>query len=520
VNRGLRSRPGPSAVGARAAAVFLGCIGVALSLGVVARSAAPRPGPSFAAAKHYPTGGGPISVASADLNGDAKPDLATANDAGSVSILLNQGRGRFAIKRDYATGQHPYLIRAGDLNVDGKPDLVTANESRATSLWVFLNRGDGSFEAGRNYPIPNGTSSNVAIADLGGDGKPDLVVESNDASTVSVLVNHGDGTFEASRNYATGKGPDAVATGDLNGDGKPDLVTRNKASVSVLFNRGDGSFEGKRDYAAGGGGSFSPAIVDVSGDDKPDLVFDSNAPVAGVSVMLNSGDGSFRAVDDYLGCWPCFDLSQGSRVDAIAVADLNGDGMPDIATKLSYQQLHQESLGAVSVFLNKGNGTFKGQRSYRTGLADSYDLSPERLAINDLNGDRAPELTTVDFGISVLVNRGDGTFRPRLDYTGGGSVVTDDLNGDGKPDVVTTGKNSVLVLINTPGLCNVQYVVGTTLAAAKARLARAHCRVGKLRRRYARSTRKGRVISQKPKFGAVRHGGAKVKLVVSKGRRK
>jgi beta-lactam-binding protein with PASTA domain len=66
----------------------------------------------------------------------------------------------------------------------------------------------------------------------------------------------------------------------------------------------------------------------------------------------------------------------------------------------------------------------------------------------------------------------------------------------------------------------VQYVVGTTLAAAKARLARAHCRVGKLRRRYARSTRKGRVISQKPKFGAVRHGGAKVKLVVSKGRRK
>jgi hypothetical protein len=94
----------------------------------------------------------------------------------------------------------------------------------------------------------------------------------------SVLLNNGEGSFDVRRDYATGKGPDAVAAGDLNGDGKPDLVTRNKGSVSVLFNRGDGSFEGKRDYPAGGGGSFSPAIVDVSGDDKPDLASTRTLP--------------------------------------------------------------------------------------------------------------------------------------------------------------------------------------------------------------------------------------------------
>jgi hypothetical protein len=213
-------------------------------------------------------------------------------------------------------------------------------------------------------------------------------------------------------------------------------------------------------------------------------------------------------------------------VDAIAVADLNGDGMPDVATKLSYPQGDQESLGVVSVFLNKGNGTFKGQRSYKTGSADSYDLSPERLAIDDLNGDHAPELATVDFRISVLVNRGDGSFRPRLDYPGagsaafsGGSLVSDDLNGDGKPDLVTTGEHSVRVLINTPGLCNVQYVVGLTLAAAKARLARVNCRVGKIRRVRSK-VKASRVISQKPKFGAALHGGGRVNLVISRGRRR
>jgi hypothetical protein len=172
------------------------------------------------------------------------------------------------------------------------------------------------------------------------------------------------------------------------------------------------------------------------------------------------------------------------------------------------------------VFLNKGGGTFKAQRAYRTGSADVYGFSRQRLETSDLNGDDKPDLVTADAGLSVLVNRGDGSFPLQLDYPGGGSVTSGDLNGDGKPDLMTTGSGSLRVLINMPGLCNVQDVKGVAVTAAGRKLARVNCRVGKVSRAHSKRIKKGRVISQKPEFGAVRPGGSKVSLVLSLGRKR
>jgi hypothetical protein len=500
--------------GTRGCAVLLACVGSGLVPGAVARSAA-GPAPSFAAAKSYATGKDPGAIAIADLNGDGKPDLVTANSGKTVSVLLSRGQGSFEPKRSYATGGSHSLTLA-DLNGDGKPDLVIANRL-ADTVFVLLNRSDGSFEAKRSYATGLGPDS-LAIADVNGDGKPDLVTANSDADTVSVLLNRGDGSFEAKRDYATGRGPDSLAIADLNGDGSSDLVTANADSntVSVLLNRGDGSFEAARDYAAEDGPRLL-RLADLNGDGMPDILFISTNPVApSLVVLLNNGDGSFQAGQYYETTCPC---SGSNEVDSVAIADLNGDGSLDVATRLSYElESWRDPESSVSVFLNKGDGTFKELRSYKTGRNPG---AANQVVAGDLNGDGKPDLATPLGRPSVLVNRGDGTFELKLEYPGARTAFAiADLNGDGKPDLVTTGQSSLHVLINTPGLCNVQGVLGMTPAAAKPKLARVNCRAGKVSRLYSKWVKKGRVISQKPRFGAVLPGGGKVNLVISRGRRK
>jgi hypothetical protein len=186
------------------------------------------------------------------------------------------------------------------------------------------------------------------------------------------------------------------------------------------------------------------------------------------------------------------------------------------------------TLGVATLFASSAP-SFAGARSYATGLA------PVSVAIGDLNGDGKPDLVTANYledgAVSVLLNGGDGSFRAKLDYgTGGGpySVAIGDLNGDRKPDLVTAnigmdGNNrgkTVSVLLNSPGLCTVQDVKGQTLPAAKRTIARANCRVGKIRRAYSKSVKRGRVISQKPKPYTVLPNRGKVNLVVSRGRKR
>jgi hypothetical protein len=514
--------------GTRCCAVLLACGGLTLTLGVAALLATSEsPAPSFAAAKKYATAKNPEhdppstgSPAVADLNGDGRPDIVAATPGwDKVSVLLNRGDGSFKPKRSYATGADPWLLQIADLNGDGKPDRVTGNHvwKRPGTVSVLLNRGDGSFAAKRDYATRKAVYSQLAIGDLNGDGKPDLVAANNAAATLSVLLNRGDGSFEAKHDYATGREPNSPAIADLNSDGKPDLAVANGASntISVLLNRGDGSFEAKHDYATVGDPSLL-RLTDLNGDGRPDMLFSDISGLPSLEVWLNNGDGSFQAGDEYDLCPTC--SGNGSAVESVAIAELNDDGSPDVAIRVvGEHEYWQQDHGTLAVLLNKGDGTFK-ERSYTTG--SDWDPSGTNVVVSDLNGDGRPDLATAVGRISVLVNRGDGSFQAKVEYPGvGGPLASADLNGDDKPDLVTTGKSSLHALINTPGLCNVQGVVGMTPAAAKRELARVNCRVGRVRRLYSKRVKKGRVISQKPQFGAVLPGGGRVNLVVSLGRR-
>jgi hypothetical protein len=254
-------------------------------------------GPSFGRARAYATANEVAAIAVSDLTGDAKPDLVSANGSKThtVSVLINKGNGRFRAKRQFGTGRGPESVAIGDLNADGSRDVATANHG-ASTVSVLLNDGNGSLRPKRDYATGRGPVS-VAIDDVNGDSKPDLVTANNgdvDANGISVLLNTGDGTFESKRDFGPGLSPRDLAIGDVNGDGKTDLATLNDQNLgivlSVFLNAGDGTFRAKREY----GTPFDPISVeigDVNGDDKADLLVTSSDKEEGPGVSVYLNKG-------------------------------------------------------------------------------------------------------------------------------------------------------------------------------------------------------------------------------------
>ena len=452
-------------------------------------------GPSLAAPVGYATGRGPSAVAIADLDGDGKGDLVTANSqGGTVSVLINR-RNKFDRRQDYKVARPPtsdaptQSVAIADLNADGKPDIASVGGRHTVS--VLRNRGDGTFQPARDYE--SGASPlAIAAGDLNGDRRPDLAV-TDGWCCVSILLNTGAG-FANHTKYRVGDNPMSLAIADLNGDGSADLATASgDGDSSLLLNRGDGTFRRGRNYDAEAGPSWVVA-ADFDGNGAPDLGVASNdwsdefeddegGPTlqpAWVYVFANRRQGRLSTGHTFLGT---FGYAEG--IDALAVGDLNRDGKPDLIVARS--QSNYEN-GFLSLLLNSGDGSFPDRLDYRVG--------PE--------GD-----TTDDLGLAV-----------------------GDLNGDARLDVASAdaSTHTVTVLLSAPKLCDVPDVsgavvsiragfLGRKLPAAKRALKAAHCAAGTIRYVQDSDVPKGEVISQKPKFGAVLPGGGKVNLVVSRGRK-
>ena len=213
----------------------------------------------------------------------------------------------------------------------------------------------------------------------------------------------------------------------------------------------------------------------------------------------------------------------------MAIADLNGDGRPDLVTV---------GLDGVSVLLARADGSFGPRRVYEPAYA-------EALAVGDLNHDRRPDVVTSEalspnseecgeeegLTVSVLSNKGNGRLRrastfytsyPGSEGCDPESVAIADVAGNRKPDLVTANyvSGTVSVLVNALGRCAVPMLYGLRAPAAKRMLQRAGCRVGVIRYAYSKSVPRGVVISEAPDWGPVLRKGAKVNLLLSKGRRR
>jgi hypothetical protein len=291
-------------------------------------------------------GNKPSWVAVADVNGDGFLDLAVSNagDA-TVSVLLGNGDGTFQAQKPFSVRTKPVYVVAADFNGDKRPDLAVVNQL-SNSVSILLGVGDGTFRTATNYTTGQGTSPVSAVAgDFIGNGRLDLAFAASGNNTVAVMLNHGDGTFSLPLGYAVGSTPSAVAEGDFNNDGFVDLaVTNSKAStVSVLLGNGNGTFNTATNFPTGAG-PLSVVVQDLNGDGKADLAvgFSGIATGAtnGISILAGNGDGTFQTHVDH-----ATKFLSGALTEAVAVADFNGDGSPDLVAADALANI-------VSVFLN------------------------------------------------------------------------------------------------------------------------------------------------------------------------
>lgn len=178
-----------------------------------------------------------------DFNGDGRPDLVTANrqSIGTVSVLLGNGDGTFQAAREFDVNSPSYAtwesLGVGDFNGDGLLDLVECDglNQFGGAITLLLGNGDGTFQPPVTYLV-NGQQQGMAVGDLNGDGKPDVVVGgSSNAGLVAVLLGDGVGGFAAPVYYTFAGAPEAVALADFNGDGKTDVVSANYSDIAILL---------------------------------------------------------------------------------------------------------------------------------------------------------------------------------------------------------------------------------------------------------------------------------------------
>jgi len=204
---------------------------------------------SFVLAGSFTTGSFPAGVAVADFNGDGKPDLATSNNSGTASILLGNGNGTFQTNTDInlspsatSTCSDPDALVGVDLNGDAKPDIAVA--CTAGTVSILLSNGNGTFATPVSYSTISGNAGGgpeaIATADFDGVNGSDLVIADTSNSAV-FLLNNGNGTFAASLScQPAGNGAFGVAAADFNGDNRPDIAVSNSidGTVSILLNAG------------------------------------------------------------------------------------------------------------------------------------------------------------------------------------------------------------------------------------------------------------------------------------------
>ena len=339
------------------------------------------------------TGSGPSALAIGDFNGDHRLDIVIANSAtDNIGVSLGYGSGEFSSQMVYSTGadSRPVAVVVGDFNNDVILDIAVAN-FRVDAIWVFLGYGNGSFSLQKILSTGVGSGPySLAIDDFNKDAHLDIAVVNSKTSTLGIFLGYGNGEFSNQTVYSTGvdSTPSSIIVADFNKDNRQDLAVTNYRTnnIAVFIGYGNGSFR-------------SPLV-------------------------LSTGDES--------------------NPSAIAVGDLNNDGLSDIAVACS-------GTNKIAIFLGRSKGRFSLPSMYST----DYYSNPISIVIGDFNNDGRLDIAVANYGadnMGVFVGYSNSQFSSQTIYTTGiysgpRTIVAADFNNDDRLDIAVANKEADNVAI-------------------------------------------------------------------------
>jgi len=450
-----------------------------------------------------PLSGFGVSLASGDVNNDGKVDL-VLNNSSTISIWIGKGDGTFTEGQSYATIDTDGFISVSDLDGDGNADIfvglgdggVFAGDDGSPNLsYALMGNGDGTFRGAPQIGFGAYTGNN--LADVTGSGTLDLITNTVNTPygypdtvvpTFTVQLGTGKGSFSLvstitgpasfvlNGTTVTGANTAAASTyavGDIDGDGKADLVFaesgiyrgNSQDGVPIYFtaiSNGDGTFPTPTPHAfpqIAPAGDFDDGITvnglqitNFSKGGKAGLIFTFNEQAGGptitqpytqgFAVLPGNGDGTFGTplITTTASSATAINFNFGPQIAAIA--DLNGDGNPDLVVINNTYVFGVGAASQVEVFLGNGDGTFKAP------ILVTTPANPTNLILSDFNKDGKLDLAVVCGAINaqtdelaILLGNGDGTFgAPAImtvvsDINGGATVAAADFNADGNVDL-------------------------------------------------------------------------------------
>jgi hypothetical protein len=339
-----------------------------------------------------PTGSMPRAVAIGDINGDGRNDVvmvthynADAENDFKLFVFLQNAAGGLEPPLKYSTNggyNNPLSVAVGDVNHDGRNDIVVTAAN--IDMEVFLQNASGGLDPKVSHPATD--LSLVEVADIDNDGRLDIIGVGS--STVFIWRQAQDGTLAAPVTITT-TGGDDICVSDLNNDGLPDIAVLSGTQVQVLTQKPDHTFDPPVSYADPGDPCGFMATGDINGDGLNDIVVASqvwvspNGYIGRAAVFLQNQQGTLSSPLHYASYY---------SPQPVRIADVNNDGRQDLIV------LHGGA--APGVYVQSVDGALKPEWIY-SGVGSIW-LSQRAVAVGDINGDGLKDIVAAGQGKILL----------------------------------------------------------------------------------------------------------------------